>query len=310
MIKDAPNNQELPFIAAVFTSLLCITFGANAVAIKISLSGLGPFTIAGIRFSIAALAICLWGKVTRRSFDIKKGQIHQLLILSIFFTVQIFLLYLGLNRTTASRGTLLINLQPFFILFLAHFFIPGDRITKKKILGLSMGFAGMILVFLGKKGVTTDVQIGDFMILTVALLWAWSTVYRKRIIHTFEPFHMVLYPIIFSVPLFFIAGFMWDDQMVTFINTKILISLLYQSLITASFGFVAWNYLLQKYSAVSLHSFIFIMPISGVLLGGLILKEPITINLLLALLLIVSGIVVVNLTTRRYITLFYRGIFR
>jgi drug/metabolite transporter (DMT)-like permease len=63
-----------------------------------------------------------------------------------------------------------------------------------------MGFLGMVLVFLGKKGVTTDVQIGDFMILTVAFLWAGNTVYIKRIIHTFEPFHMVLYPIIFSVP--------------------------------------------------------------------------------------------------------------
>ncbi len=310
MIKDAPNNQELSFIAAVFSSLLCITFGANAVAIKISLSGLGPFTTAGIRFSIATLAICLWGKITQRSFGIKKGQIHQLLILSIFFTIQIFLLYLGLNRTNASRGTLLINLQPFFILFLAHFFIPGDRITKKKILGLSMGFTGMVLVFLGKKGVTTDVQIGDFMILTVAFLWALSTVYRKRIIHTFEPFHMVLYPIIFSVPFLFIAGFIWDAQMVAFVNIKIVISLLYQGLITASFGFVAWNYLLKNYGAVSLHSFIFIMPISGVLLGGLILGEPITINLLLALLLIASGIVVVNLKKGKYITLFYRGIFR
>ncbi len=310
MIKDTSNNQELPFIAAVFASLLCITFGANAVAIKISLSGLGPFTTAGLRFSIAAFTICLWGKITQRSFSIKNGQLHQLLILSIFFTVQIFLFYLGLNRTNASRGTLLINLQPFFILFLAHFFIPGDRITKKKILGLSMGFIGMVLVFLGKKGITTDVQIGDFMILTVAFLWACGTVYRKRIIHTFEPFHMVLYPITFSVPIFFIAGFIWDDPMVAFINTKILISLLYQSLITASFGSVAWNYLLKNYGAVSLHSFIFIMPISGVLFGGLILGEPITINLLLALLLIVSGIAVVSLKTRKYITLFYRGIFR
>ena len=202
MIKYTPNNQELPFIAAVFTSLLCIAFGANAVAIKISLSGLGPFTTAGIRFSIAAFAIYLWGKITRRSFSITKGQIHHLLILSIFFTIQIFLLYLGLNRTNASRGTLLINLQPFFILFLAHFFIPGDRITKKKILGLFMGFIGMSLVFLGKKGITTDVQIGDFMILTVAFLWACGTVYRKRIIHTFEPFHMVLYPIIYRQQAF------------------------------------------------------------------------------------------------------------
>ena len=310
MNKITLNNQELPFIAAVFTSLLCIAFGANTVAIKISLSGLGPFTTAGLRFSIAAFTISLWGKITRRSFSIKKGQLHQLLILSIFFIVEFFLLYHGLNKTNASRGALIINLQPFFLLFLAHFFIPGDRITKKKILGLSMGFTGMVIVFLGKKGVTTDVQVGDFMILTVAFLWACNMTYRKKIIHTFEPFHIVLYPMIFSVPFFFIAGFMWDNQMVTFINTKILISLLYQSLITTSFGFVAWTYLLKNYGAVSLHSFIFIMPISGVLFGGLILEEPITINLLLALLLIASGILVVNLKTRRYITLFYRGIFR
>ncbi len=310
MIKNTPNNQELPFIAAVFTSLLCIAFGANTVAIKISLSGLGPFTAAGIRFGIAAFTICLWGKITRRSFRIKNGQLHQLLIISILFVVEFIILYHGLNKTNASRGVLIINLQPFFILFLAHFFIPGDQITKKKIIGLSMGFTGMVLVFLGKKGVTTDVQIGDFMILTVAFLWACNMTYRKKIIHAFEPFHMVLYPMIFSIPIFFLAGFMWDDPMVSFMNTKIIISILYQGLITASFGFIVWNYLLKKYSAVSLHSFIFIMPISGVLLGGLILKEPITINLLLALLLIASGIVIVNLKIRKSASIFLRGIFR
>lgn len=310
MIKTTPNNQDLPFIAAVFTSLLCIAFGANAVTIKVSLSGLGPFTNIGLRFSLAVLTICFWGKITRRSFRIKNGQHRQLLILSLFFMVEFFLFYHGLNKTNASRGALLINVQPFFLLFLAHFFIPGDRITKKKILGLSLGFVGMLFVFLGKKGVTTDIQTGDFMVLTSAFMWACSMTYRKRIIHTFEPFHIVLYPMIFSTPVFFLAGIIWDDPMVSFMNTKILISLLYQGLITASFGFIAWNYLLQKYSAVSLHSFVFIMPISGVLLGGLILKEPITINLLFALLLIVSGIVVVNLKTKRVITLFYRGIFR
>ena len=82
--------------------------------------------------------------------------------------------------------------------------------------------------------------------------------------------------------------------MVTCINLKIIISILYQSLLASSLGLVAWNYLLLKYGAVSLHSFLFIMPIAGVLLGGFILREPITLNILFALLLIVSGILVVN----------------
>ena len=304
MIGQKPKNQELPLSAAVFTSFLCIIFGSNAVAIKISLSGLGTFTTAGLRFSIAALGIFFWAGITRRSFSIKKGQLHQLLIVSILFTLQLSLLYFGLSKTNASRGTLLINLQPFFVLFLAHYFIPGDRITKKKTLGLMIGFAGMVLVFLGKEGTTTDVQIGDLMILFTAFVWACNTAYSKRIIDTFDPFHLVLYPMIFSVPFFFLQGLLWDGQIIRDVNPKVLGSLLYQGLLTASFGFVAWNYMLQKYGAVSLHSFIFIMPIAGVLLGGLVLDEPITISILLALVLIVSGVLVVNLKTKKYAPLF------
>ncbi|MGD8669395.1 MAG: DMT family transporter, partial [Desulfobacterales bacterium] len=76
-------------------------------------------------------------------------------------------------------------------------------------------------------------------------------------------------------------------------------ALLYQSLVTAAFGFVAWNTLLQKYGAVALHSFIFIMPISGVALGGLVLGEPITVKILIALALIVAGILIVHLKPRK-----------
>lgn len=304
MNEDKPNNQELPLSTAIFTSLLCIVFGANAVAIKISLSGLGQFTTAGLRFSMATVTIFLWAKITRRSFDLEKRQIHQLLIISAFFAVQMSLLYFGLSKTNASRGTLLVNLQPFFVLFLAHYFIPGDRITKRKTLGLFMGFAGMALVFLGKKGITTDVQTGDFMILISAFLWACNTVYTKRIINDFDPFQIVLYSMIFSVPFFFAAGLIWDSKMIAHMNPEVLISLLYQSLLTGSFGFVAWNNMLQKYGAVSLHSFIFIMPIAGVGLGGMVLGEPITLNIVFALLLIISGILVVNLKTRRYAPLF------
>ena len=309
MAADTPNNQELPFLVAIFTSILCIVFGANAVAIKISLSGLGVFTTAGLRFGMAAFIIFFWAKITGRSFNIKKGQAHQLLIISVFFTFQLSLLYFGLNKNNASRGTLLINLQPFFVLFLAHYFIPGDKVTKKKIFGLFMGFAGMVFVFFGKKGITTDVQFGDFLILITAFLWACNTAYIKRVINAFDPFQIVLYPMIFSIPFFFLAGFIWDETMIGHVNLKVLGSLLYQGLLTGSFGFVAWNNMLQKYGVVSLHSFIFIMPIAGVFLGGVVLGEPITFNILLALLLIVSGIVVVNVKGKKYAPVFpTRGI--
>lgn len=294
MTEPIPRNDNFSLLAGTFTSFLCVIFGANAVAIKVSLLGLGVFTTAALRFTIASIAIFLWAKSTGRPLRPKKGQPVQLLIIGLFFTVQMSLLYLGISKTNVSRTTLLINLQPFFVLFLAHFFIPGDRITRRKIVGLLMGFGGVAFVFLEKKGITGDFRTGDLMILAASFLWACQVVYTKKIIHAFETFHLVLYSMVFAVPFFYLGGLTWDQTMVIQVSPKIVGALAYQSLVTASIGFVLWNRLLQRYGAVSLHSFIFIMPIAGVLLGGVILDEPISLKILTALLLIASGILVVH----------------
>ena len=265
------------------------------------------FTTVGFRFTIASLAISLWAKITGQHFRIKKGQVLQLLIISTIFTVQLSLFYYALSKTNASRSTLLVNLQPFFVLFLAHYFIPGDRITKRKILGIIMGFTGIVFVFLEQENVTTDFQIGDLIVLLVSFIWSCSAVYTKRIIENFEPFHLALYPMVFGLPFFYIEAFLWDSTLIGDLNPRVLGALLYQGLVTASFGFVAWNSLLQRYSAVSLHSFIFIMPIAGVFLGGLLLGEPITYNIIIALLFIVAGILVIHLKQKRFVPIFPLG---
>ena len=295
MMENIPENRELSFWAAMYTAGICITFGANAVAIKISMAGIGPLTAAGLRFSMASVAILLWAGATGRPIALKRGQARQILILSVMFTAQLALFYLGLNKTTASRGTLLANLQPFFVLILAHFFIPGDQMTRKKFIGILMGFIGVAFMFLERKGVTDDLMIGDGLVFAAIILWACNVIYMKRIIAAFSPFHLVLYPMLFSIPFFFLAGYIWDSPMIGKVDVPVLAAMLYQGFLTASFGFVAWTTMLQKYGAVALHSFLFLLPITGVLLGGLLLGEPVaTYNILLALAFIVTGIIVVH----------------
>ena len=109
---------------------------------------------------------------------------------------------------------------------------------------------------------------------------------------------MVFYPLLFAVPFLYACAFFFDKPMMNSPGGGVLAAVLYQGLITGSFGFVAWNVLLQRYGAVSLHTFIFIMPIVGVLMAGLILKEPITGNVLIALALIGTGIFVTHLNFR------------
>ena len=297
--KQNFDNPDFTFLAGILSAFLCVIFGSNTVAIKFSFSGVGVFTTAGIRFSIAALAIFLWARATGQTIWLKKGQLHQVLILAALFAVQLSMFYFGLSKSNASRGTLIVNLLPFLVLFLAHFFIPGDRISRRKFLGILLGFGGVAFMFAEKKGVTADFRLGDLIILSATFIWACNAIYLKRIISAFSPFQVTLYSMIFSVPIFFLEAFLWDTPMISRLDYKVVGAVLYQSLVTAAFGFVAWNTLLQKYGAVALHSFIFIMPIAGVVLGGLVLGEPITAKLLIALALIVAGILVVHLRPRK-----------
>jgi drug/metabolite transporter (DMT)-like permease len=299
MEKQNINNQDFSFFVGIFTVFLCVIFGSNAVAIKFSFSGIGVFTTAAIRFSIAAIAIYIWAKASGQSLMLKKGQLYQVLILGALFAVQLSMFYFGLSKSNASRGTLIVNLLPFWILFLAHFFIPGDRITRRKFFGILLGFSGVAFMFAEKQGVTADFRTGDLIILSATIIWSCNIIYLKRIISAFSAFQITLYSMVFAVPVFFLEALLWDAPMVSKLDFKIIGAVLYQSLITATFGFVTWNMLLQKYGAVALHSFIFIMPIAGVALGGLLLGEPITSKLLIALTLIVAGILVVHLKPRK-----------
>jgi drug/metabolite transporter (DMT)-like permease len=298
MAISIDSSQKMTVSAAVYTTFISALFGANTVAIKIGLLGMGPFTSAAIRFTLASIALFVWAKATRQSLSFTKNQFRPLLIISAIFTVQLSLFHLGMSKTNASRGALLANIQPFFLLFLAHQFIPGDRITKKKFFGLLLGFLGVAFVFMEKTGVSSGFQTGDVIILGAAFLWACNGAYTKRILSDVDPYHLVIYPMIVSVPFFFMEAFLWDGSMVTRIDASVSGALIYQSLICAAFGFVAWTNLLKRYGAVSLHSFIFIMPISGVFLGGLLLREPITVKLIMALVLIALGIAIVQIRER------------
>ena len=126
-------------------------------------------------------------------------------------------------------------------------------------------------MFTEKAGTASDFRSGDIIILMATFIWASSAVYLKKIISDYNSFQIVLYNTLIAAPLFFLEAILWDSPMISNLDGRILGALLYQSLVTASFGFVAWNNMLHKYGAVALHSFIFIMPIAGVALGGLVL---------------------------------------
>ena len=235
-----------------------------------------------------------WARVTGQVFAVPPGRRLALGLISLTFTVQLTLFYLGLSRAPASRAVLMANLQPFFLLILAHHFIPGERITRRKIAGLALGFAGVVCVIVPASAGGAGSKGGELIVMTAALVWACNGILVKRILEDITPFQVVFYPMLAAVPVSLVLSAVFDAPAVTRIDGPVAIGIVYQSLVVAAYGFVAWNRLLQTYGAVNLHVFIFIMPISGVLLGGLVLDEPLTPHLLAALGLIAAGIVCIN----------------
>lgn len=289
---SAENHGALPIRLAPFVILLIASFGVNAVAVKVSLAGINVFTLAALRFTIASVLIALWAWTTGRSFYVPEKNYNKIALLAVMMTVQLALFFYGIKYTLASRVTLINNLQPFFVMLLANFFIPEDKITKKKILGIILSFTG-IYILLQPAGATDGVVMkGDLIILAAVALWSVNTIYTKKIIPLFDPFQIVLYPMIIAAPFYWIIAFIFESPMIFNMDSSIIISVLYQGIITGSFGFVAWNTLLNRYGAVSLHTYVFIMPVAGVFSSWLILGEHLAPGIITTLILVTAGIIV------------------
>ncbi|MBT3175600.1 MAG: DMT family transporter [Desulfobacula sp.] len=293
------QNDDMSVKASALTVFICFLFGANPVAIKFCLTGLGAFTAAGIRFAIAALVIFAWARYKKIPLKISQKQLGQMLILAAIFVVQLSCFYQGMGKTTASHGALIANVLPFMVLIMAHFFIPGDTISLKKGVGITLGFLGVLFLFFDEQDLTGELKTGDLIVLAAVFFWSSSAVFVKRIISHYNVVQITIYPMIFSIPFFFLGGFLWDDQMIKMIDPAVINAMLYQSFVTASFGFIAWNTLLQKFGATALHSFIFIMPLAGVLFGVLLLGEVFTLHLAISIGFIVAGVIIVNLRRRK-----------
>lgn len=295
-IIDSGNaNGALPLKTILLTTFLCMLFGANAVAVKISLTGIGIYTTAALRFGGAALLLYTFSRLTHKNIRINRKQFSQLLFLTLIFFFQISFFYSGQSRTSASHGVLIANLLPFVIMILAHFLLPDDRINTRKVVGLLLGFTGVVLLFSDSLKVSTHHSLhGDLLIVCGVIFWGCNATFVKRIIADYNPLQITLYPMLIGTPIYTVCALLFDEPMIISLSPGVILAMLYQTVVTATFGFIIWNGLISKYGATTLHSFIFIMPVSGVFLGIMLLGDPVTSSLIGSIALVTMGLLVIN----------------
>ena len=276
---------------------MAIIWGANWAVVKMGLREIEPVFMAGIRSLVAGLCLAVWIRAKGLPlFPSKTVTLHGLVI-GLIFGSEFTLVYLGLKFTLASRVYVLIYTAPFFTAIGAHFFLPGDRLNKFKVMGLMLAFSGILALFAGSlKGSSGSTVGGDLMIVGAGALWGAMTVYTKKYMTgRAGPFQTLFYQFLFSVPLFFILSGILENNVIHGLSWVGVCSVAFQSIVVAFLSYLVWTVLIFRYPVSLIHSFAFFTPIFGVLISGiLLLGEPVGWSLAAALTLVCLGLVLVN----------------
>jgi drug/metabolite transporter (DMT)-like permease len=292
----------VPFKAMALLALMCILWGGNMVSIKAGNAGIPPILAAGLRNAVASFCLFLYAKFKGERLFFERADLKHGLAMGALFGFDFLLLYWGTAYTDASRAVIFLYTQPLWIALGAHFFLPAERLSFSKGLGLSVAFLGLVIVFSSRSsGAGQQHWLGDLMEVGAALFWATSIIYIKKFLsyRPVSPIQTLFVQLFFSIPLLLIAAlvFEWGDPIV--VTLPLVANFLYQSVVVAFFTYVLYLWMVHKYPVSRLAVFTFLTPLFGVLLSALLLNEALTALLAVGLALVSTGIYLVNRSTQR-----------
>jgi drug/metabolite transporter (DMT)-like permease len=290
------TSTNLPANIIAIQIGLCALWGLGQIMIKVAGSGISPFFHAGIRSLGAGLLVWLWIAYKRQPIPFGPGIRGPALLAGLLFSVEFMLLFPGLSLTTAARATLLLYSAPFFVAIGLHFFMPGERLTKTRVLGMGLAFVGVALAFGDRLGgFTKEGLLGDLMCLGAAACWGATTVVMKTTaLKTVRAEVNLFYQLATSAVLLLAASFLINEPGLFNPSPTVLSLLAVQILIVASMSYMAWFYLVTHYNAAVLHTLTFLTPVFGMMFAWWLLDEPVGPMLVVALVLVAIGIVLVN----------------
>lgn len=268
-------------------------FAFNQVVIKVSSDGFGPIFMAGVRSAGAFLFIFAFMTVRGISPVTPRSAWLGGLLLGMFFTLEFMALYVALDRTSVSRASILLYSMPVWLALISHLVLPDEKLTKDRVMGLSLAMLGVIIAISDRTAVQYDL-IGDLLALFGAFCWAGiALTVRLTAISYRSPELQLLWQLGLSAPIMlFIA---WGDgDTVRDVAPIHFWGLGFQIVLIGCFGFLLWFWLLKRYPTSGVASFSFLTPVLAVFFGWLILDEAISVLTWVALGLVVFGLLLIN----------------
>src|SRR5882757_9755133 len=275
--------------------VLCLSWGFNQIAVKLSLPDIPPLLQATIRSAGALLVLLLIARLRGAKMFERDGTLRAGLIAGVIFGVEFIAIYRGVFLTSASRAVVFLYTAPFFVALGSYLFL-GERLRASQWGGLALCFAGVALAIgVPQADVDSKVLLGDIMIVGGGALWGATTLIAKGTkLRLAAPEKALAYQVTISIPILGAAAWFFGETITHFPGPLALSVVVYQAIWVVGLTFMLWFALVQVYSASKLSAFSFITPLFGVVASYLVLDEKLTLSFAAAALLVVAGLFLVN----------------
>ena len=288
------RKSRIDALGAIVLIVFMATLGLNQVGVKVVNDGIAPIFQAGLRSLAASPVILLYCLYRKSKLDISRAILLPGIATGICFAIEFALLFQAVQYTTVARASVFFYTMPFWVAVGAHFLIPGERLSPIRITGLLLAGTGVAIALLAKNQQAGEFALwGDLIALLAASMWAAiAIIARTTQFSRAKPEVQLLYQLVISAALLLPLAMLGE----TFRDPIALHFVIFagQVLLVVCVGFVAWFWVLSVYPASDMASFSFLAPLFGVLFGWLLLGEPLTWNIVIALAFVGVGIVLVN----------------
>ena len=292
------RKTHVDAIAVVLIVSCCFLWGLNQVAAKAAMPEVPALWQAASRSLIGALLVWGWARFRGVSMLTPDATWRGGLLAGALFGAEFLCIFIGLQFTTASRMVVFIYISPFVVALGMPFIARSEHLSRWQVAGLLLAFAGVAWAF--AEGFTTPAAgphqlLGDALGVAAGVLWGATTLaIRGSALAGAAAEKTLWYQLAISGVLLTGAALAVGTPVPHALSALAWSAMLFQIVIVTFVSYLVWFWLVRHYPATRLASFTLLTPVFGLLMGALLLNEPITARLLIALVAVAAGIVLVN----------------
>jgi len=214
--------------------------------------------------------------------------------------IPFFLITWGELSIDSAVASILNATVPLFTIVIAHLFLQDDRMTPQKVLGLFIGFIGVIVLL--SEDLTAGAHssiLGQVAVILASMFYAASSVYARRKTQSAPGLVRGAGPLVSATVIMWIVAPVLESPLRVPQLPLTWIAVLWLGILGSGLALILWYYLLHEIGPTRTGMVTYIFPLGGVILGVIFLDERLSWQLAVGALLIISGIVVVNWQSKR-----------